>query len=166
MSVVQPLPDHPNLTSLRKQAKSLLAAWRAGDQQALTRVQELHPRGDRLTALGRHSLADAQLVVARGYGFASWARLLQHVRLAPGAQALHTMDRLFQATLAPSGEPGTVGLVLDRRVEVVWQAHLDGRPAAAELLRAAGAGPGSGAADGRGLMIDDVRGAIARARIR
>lgn len=64
-------------------------------------------------------------------------RLLQHVRLAPGAQALHTMDRLFRATLAPSGEPGTVGPVLDRRVEVVWQAHLDGRPAAAELPRAA-----------------------------
>ena len=30
VSVVQPLPDHPNLTSLRKQAKSLLAAWRSG----------------------------------------------------------------------------------------------------------------------------------------
>lgn len=27
MSVVQPLPDHPNLTSLRKQAKSLLHPW-------------------------------------------------------------------------------------------------------------------------------------------
>jgi hypothetical protein len=42
----------------------LLAAWRGGDAQALTRVRELHPRGERLTAMGRHSLADAQLVVA------------------------------------------------------------------------------------------------------
>ena len=161
MPVVQPLPDHPNLTNLRKQAKTLQAAWRAGDRQALAQVRDLHPRGERLTATGRPSLADAQLVVARGYGFASWARLVQHLRLAPGAQALHTMDRLFQATLAPSGEPGTVGPVLDRRVEVVWQAHLDGRSAAAELLRAAGV-RGSGSADDHGLTIDDVRGAIAR----
>src|SRR5436190_17555408 len=136
VSVVRPLPDRPNLTNLRKQAKSLLAAWQAGDQQALTRVRDLHPRGERLTAMGRHSLADAQLVVARGYGFASWARLVQHLRLAPNAQALHTIDRLFQATLAPAGEPSTVGQVLDRRVEVVWQAHLDGRPEA--VIRAAG----------------------------
>jgi hypothetical protein len=162
MPVVRPLPDHPDLANLRKQAKSLLAAWRAGDQQALTRVRELHPRGERVTAMGRHSLADAQLVVARGYGFASWARLVQYLRLAPSARALHTMDRLFQATLAPAGEPGTVGQVLDRRVEVVWQAHLDGRPAAGELLRATGAGRGSDEAGERDLTIDDVRGAIAR----
>lgn len=162
MPVVRPLPAHPNLANLRKQAKALLAAWRAGDARALARVRDLHPRGERLTALGRHSLADAQLVVAREYGFASWARLGQYLRLAPGAQALHTMDRLFQATLAPAGEPATVGQVLDRRVEVVWQAHLDGRPAAGELLRATGAGRGSGEAGGRDLTVDDVRGAIAR----
>src|SRR2546426_4564731 len=42
--VVRPLPDHPSLANLRKQAKSLLAAWQAGGQQALTRGRELHPR--------------------------------------------------------------------------------------------------------------------------
>jgi hypothetical protein len=162
VSVAGPLPDRPNVTNLRKQAKSPLAAWRAGNQQALTRVRDLHPRGERVIATGRPALADAQLVVARGYGFASWARLVQHLRLAPGAQALRTMDRLFQSTLGPADEPGTVGQVLDRRVEVVWRAYLDGHPAAAELLRAAGAGPGSGEAEDRGLTIDDVRGAIAR----
>ncbi|WP_426513004.1 hypothetical protein ACPPVO_21555 [Dactylosporangium sp. McL0621] len=56
MSVMRPLPDHPNLTNLKKQAKSLLAAWRAGDQQALERLRDLHARGGRLTAMGRHSL--------------------------------------------------------------------------------------------------------------
>src|SRR4051795_6042296 len=86
---VVPLPDRPNLSNLRKQAKSLLAAWRAGEEPALTQVRELHPRGARLAALERHSLADAQLVVARGYGFASWTQLLQHLRLTPQAQALH-----------------------------------------------------------------------------
>lgn len=172
MSVVRPLPDRPSLTNLRKQAKSLLAGWRAGDQQALTRVRELHPQGDRLTAMGRHSLADAQLVVAREYGFASWARLVHHLRLTPNARALHMMDQLFQATLGPAGEPGTVGQILDRRVEVVWQAHLDGRSqaviraagliATGNLLRAPGAVTGIDGPDGGGPTIDDVRGVIAR----
>jgi len=151
------LPDRPNLTQLRKQAKSLLAAWRAGDEQAVAQVRQLHPRGAALTAAGRHSLADAQLVVARGYGFASWARLAQHLRLAPRARALYSIDRIFQTTLDPAGEPGTVGQVLDRRLELVWQAHLDGHPAAAELLRTVGAGPHEG-----GLAYEDVREAIAR----
>ena len=70
MPVVRPLPDRPNLTNLRKQAKALLAAWRAGDRQALARVRDFHPGGERLAATGRHALADAQLAVARGYGFA------------------------------------------------------------------------------------------------
>jgi hypothetical protein len=162
VSVIRPLPDRPNLTHLRKQAKSLLAAWRAGDQQALTRVRDLHPRGERLTAMGRHSLADAQVVVARGYGFPSWARLVRHLRLTPKAQALGTVDRLFQATLATAGEPSTVGQVLDRRVDVTWRAHLDGHPAAAELLLAAGAVRSLDKAGDGGVTIDDVRGAIAR----
>jgi hypothetical protein len=172
VSVVRPLPDRPNLTNLRKQAKALLAAWRAGDQQALIRVRDLHPRGARLTETRRHSLADAQLVVARGYGFASWTRLVQHLRLAPNAQALYTIDRLFQATLAPAGQPTTVGQVLDRRVEVVWQAHLVGRPeaviraagliATGNLLRDPSAVPGIDEADHDGPTIDDVRDVIAR----
>jgi hypothetical protein len=172
VSVVHPLPNRPNIAHLRKQAKSLLAAWRAGDQQALARVRELHPHGDRLIATGRHALADAQLVVARGHGFASWARLVQHLRLTPRARAGYTMDRLFQATLGPTGEPTTVGQVLDRRVEVLCRPHLD-RPADAALfadyLASRGyADPdvravrGDDAADGRGPTIDDVRRVIAR----
>src|SRR4051794_10564048 len=157
VSVVRPLPDRPNLTNLRKQAKSLLAAWRAGDEPTLTRIRELHPRGAGLAASGRHSLADAQLVVARGYGFPSWAKLVQHLRLTPRAQALHSIDRLFATTLAPAGEPVPLGSVLDRRVEVVWQAYLDRQPAAAELLRAVGAGPALDRANDGGLTYADMR---------
>lgn len=161
MSVARSLPDRPNLANLRKQAKSLLAAWRAGDQRALTWVRDGHPRGGRIAVDGPHSLADAQLVVAREYGFASWPRLVHHLRLTPAAQALHTMDRLFQATLVPNGETNTVGQVLDRRVDLVWQAHADGNPAAAELLRAAGGAQRFDEAVDRGLTLDDVRAAIA-----
>src|SRR5690349_6252185 len=132
------LPHRPSLTNLRKQAKALLVAWRTGDAQAASRVRQQHPRGERLLAEGRPQLADAQLVVAREYGFASWARLVQHLRLEPQAQALHALDRMFHAT---SGAPATVEEVLEQRVDLLWRAYLDGHPAATALLSRVGITP-------------------------
>jgi uncharacterized protein len=57
------LPPRPDLDQLRHQARDLLRAARAGDPAAVARFS------------GRLQLADAQLAVAREYGFASWARL-------------------------------------------------------------------------------------------
>jgi ankyrin repeat protein len=69
-----PLPDDPNFEQLREQAKDLRDLARAGVPGALDLVGEHHPNG-------RHAvtLTGAQLVVARHYGFASWARLKRHV---------------------------------------------------------------------------------------
>jgi ankyrin repeat protein len=64
------LPASPDLDQQKKQARELLRAARAGDPAALRRFHEHHPRG-----AGRLALADAQLVLAREYGFASWPRL-------------------------------------------------------------------------------------------
>jgi ankyrin repeat protein len=66
------LPDDPNLDQLKKQAKALLRRIRAGDPAALALADEFHPV---------QRLADAQLVIARSYGFASWARLSRHLEL-------------------------------------------------------------------------------------
>ena len=63
------LPDRPSLEQLRKQAKDLLRAFRTGDPAA----------AERLGADGDPILADAQLAIAREYGFASWPRLVEHV---------------------------------------------------------------------------------------
>jgi ankyrin repeat protein len=82
--------------------------------------------------------------------------------LPPQARALHAMNRLFQTTLGPVDESSTVGRVLDRRVDLVWQEHLDGHRAAAELLRTAGGSRRYDEAVSRGLTVDDVRAAIAR----
>lgn len=71
------LPENPSLENLRKRAKQLRTGVRAGDAGALARVREFHPRSAVLR--GEFSLADAQLVVARTFGFASWARLKQHL---------------------------------------------------------------------------------------
>jgi ankyrin repeat protein len=60
------LPAQPNLDHLRRQARDLLRAARAGDASAAGRLRAV---SDRLT------LTTAQLAVAREYGFASWAAL-------------------------------------------------------------------------------------------
>ncbi|MEV6284396.1 ankyrin repeat domain-containing protein [Kribbella sp. NPDC051770] len=85
------LPDDPNLDHLRNQAKTLLKQVRAGDAQALALVTEFFPSERPATApvdpehLGSPSadalrgLADAQLVIARSYGFPSWPQLNRHL---------------------------------------------------------------------------------------
>ncbi len=63
----------PNLENLRKQAKSLQRAWRADDADALARVATCFPDAEQL------GIQQAQLVVAREYGFGSWTKLLDYV---------------------------------------------------------------------------------------
>jgi len=71
-----PLPARPSLEQLRKQAKDLLRHYRAGDQAASSRIRARHPHPRRDPEF---TLADAQLVIAREYGFESWAKLKHHV---------------------------------------------------------------------------------------
>ena len=70
----RPLPNDPSLEHLRKEAKRLQKAARVGDPDALARVNEFHPRA----AGARWTLADAQLVTARSYGFTSWTTLKEY----------------------------------------------------------------------------------------
>src|SRR5262245_18929681 len=95
-----PLPNDPSLEQLRKRAKDLRTAVRAAEPDALALVAEHHPDGDRAL-----SLAGAQLVVARRYGFASWARLKRHLEVveqysrapddvAPSTDPMHEFLRL------------------------------------------------------------------------
>src|SRR6266700_2298680 len=98
------LPARPNLEQLRNQAKDLLRQYLAGEPAAVDRVRELHPdfsgssvkssetplirsftpsERERL-AEGRvrgkvFRLHDAQFVIAREYGFASWSKLKERV---------------------------------------------------------------------------------------
>lgn len=77
---VHPLPENPSYEQLKKQAKALRDAARAGDAAALARLGEHHPRAAEVLAEGGTvALADAQLALARGYGFAGWPRLKRHL---------------------------------------------------------------------------------------
>jgi ankyrin repeat protein len=69
---VQPLPANPDLEKQRKLAKSLARDFWRGEVEAVERVAALHPKPP---AADKFSLSDAQLVIARGYGFASWTKL-------------------------------------------------------------------------------------------
>lgn len=78
----RPLPNDPSLEHLRKDAKRLRKSVREKDPAAISAVREFHPRAG--TILHRFSLADAQLTVARSYGFSNWARLKAHLaEIAP-----------------------------------------------------------------------------------
>ena len=97
------LPGNANLEQLKNGAKSFQRAVRAGDAGAARFVNEFHPRladaqpGSR--ELNGFTRTDAQLVVARQFGFPSWPKLKAHLELvARYARSPHEQ---------PVGEPLT-----------------------------------------------------------
>jgi ankyrin repeat protein len=85
---VRTLPREPNLERLRNLAKTVQRLVREGDEGAVELAREFHPRiatrpggtaHEDAVALGRFTRADAQLTLARSYGFPSWPKLRAHV---------------------------------------------------------------------------------------
>src|SRR5262249_10897470 len=74
--IVEPLPPRPSLEHQQKLAKRLLRDCWAGDADAIARVRAFLPGSADPDALKLH---DAQLVIARGYGFASWAAMKRKI---------------------------------------------------------------------------------------
>jgi ankyrin repeat protein/ketosteroid isomerase-like protein len=102
------LPGNANLEQLKKGAKSFQRAVRAGDAGAAEVVNEFHPRlgsaAPESPDLVGFTRADAQLVIARQFGFTSWPKLKAHLELvARYARSPHEQ---------PVGEP----LIDDRAV--------------------------------------------------
>ncbi len=88
------LPGNANLEQLKKGAKSFQRAVRAGGAGAAEVVREFHPRlSDAQPGspeLAGFTRADAQLVIARQFAFASWPRLRAHLELVePHARSPH-----------------------------------------------------------------------------
>ncbi len=125
--VPRPLPDRPNLRHLRDQAKDLLKAGAA------------------------ESLTDAQLQIARFYGFASWPKLKAHVEsfeeIGQLKQAIDTNDVARVQTMmtrnpalhrAPLGygEDGPLTWVAECRVP--WEPPTPARLAMAQWMIAHG----------------------------
>jgi hypothetical protein len=156
MSAVRDLPARPSLESLRKQAKKLARDAAAGNGEAIARVDAQLPR--RALPLSNR---DAQLVIAREYGFASWPDLTAEVQKRLGGAlewaasqarvAIHDQDheRLrallaeYPALVSWRGERGetllaaTTSYALDSSDPE--RERIFNRPVAAEMLIDAGA---------------------------
>lgn len=100
-NVSKPLHARPNLEHLKRQAKALLADLQAGKAAAAKLFQQHLPAAKTLTPAKIRAagfrLADAQSVIARSMGFASWPHLSRHV------EALRALE----------GEWSFVGLEID-----------------------------------------------------
>ena len=98
------LPARPNLEQLKLQAKELLRAHRDGSIAAAARVAAHHPRyaGTPVTEVRAATIAlsDAQLVLAREYGFESWPALRARVQLGARIEAIAPHPRFPDALAA------------------------------------------------------------------
>ncbi|MBX7454018.1 ankyrin repeat domain-containing protein [Mycolicibacterium sp. 3033] len=74
------LPDNPSLPRLRSDARALQRRARAGDTDAVALIRRHHPRPD--VALHRVALHDAQLALARRYGFPGWPAMVHYLEAA------------------------------------------------------------------------------------
>jgi hypothetical protein len=75
------LPNNPSLERFRRDARRLQRAVQVGVPHAVRLVERYHPDG-MAVARSVFTLTDAQLVVARGYGFASWPKLKHYLDVA------------------------------------------------------------------------------------
>jgi ankyrin repeat protein len=100
------LPEQPSLEQLRKQAKDLLRGYRSGVAAAITEVNRFERNPDS-TNFG---LNDAQRILARAYGFASWPKLKAFVDGATIASFLNAVK---------AGDPGQVRSMLASRPELI-----------------------------------------------
>ena len=80
----------PSLEQQKKLAKELLAAFREGDASAVARIRAELPDKKNI------ALADAQFVISREYGFASWTELKTRIE-ALQADALPPVERFKKA---------------------------------------------------------------------
>ncbi len=113
-----------NLEQQKKQARELLRAIRTGRADALTRLRAQHLRWVKVadtTAQREIALHDAQFVIAREQGFASWTKLKAYAEPSPHTR--HT--RLFVADMK----------WISDRVHGLLQTRSSAGPAALEQIR-------------------------------
>ncbi len=96
-TVSRRLPKQPHLDVPKRQARELLNQWRLGDADAFDRIRKQHPKlhdsGDADLKSAVFRLSDAQLVVAREYGFSTWTQLKERISGHTIADALDSAIR-------------------------------------------------------------------------
>ena len=138
------LREHPDLEQLKRQAKELLAAFRAGDAEITAEVTA-HYRGVDPATFALH---DAQLVIARAYGFDSWPTLKAYVdgvSVSGLADAVRAGDMgKVRAMLAARPELAHMDMAEDNEHRALHYAVLDNNPEMVRVLMEHGADPFKG----------------------
>jgi ankyrin repeat protein len=138
------LRAQPDLDQLKRQAKDLLAAFRSG-QPEITAEVTAHYRGADPATFALH---DAQLVVARAYGFESWPRLKAYVdgvTVAGLADAVRAGDiGKVRAMLAARPELAHMDMAEHNEHRALHYAVLDRNPEMVRVLMEHGADPFKG----------------------
>ncbi len=133
------LPTRPNLEQFRKQAKALVKAVRSGNPEEIQRFKNNHPRVHMLRRKVREgfltrehpaehfdaefrsvpsALADAQLVIAREYGFESWPKFKFHVEgLAHKNSSVSKFESAADAVI--TGDIATLERLLRENPELI-----------------------------------------------
>jgi ankyrin repeat protein len=96
-TVSRDLPSRPHLDIPKREARNLLKQLRTGNPEALDRIRRRHPRfkdaGATTVKRAEFRLSDAQLVIAREYGFSHWAELKERINSNTLAERLDTAIR-------------------------------------------------------------------------
>lgn len=154
-SAIQPLPQNPSLNLLSNIAKQLRKAHKSRDSSVYQRIRDHHPQyagaSDEQIAGAGISLRDAQLVVAREYGFENWTHLKRHVQSLQNGDAAVALQKLVEA--ANNGRVTEITEILDSHPEIIDErggngvrtalhfATFQGHPEAVSLLLKRGANP-------------------------
>ena len=102
------LPARPSLEQLRKRAKDLLRAARAGDAAATARFRATDSRWASAADATSAILADAQLVIAREHGFSSWGQLVHHLAGETGSAGAAFLGPLIRPVELRGSRPYTL----------------------------------------------------------
>lgn len=105
----QSLPSRPSLDQLRRQAKELRDAARAGEPGALDRTRRY------MAPEARVALSAAQLTIAREYGFASWSKLKAEVDARTTSRA-ERVEAFLRASVSGSERRATALLEADPEI--------------------------------------------------
>jgi ankyrin repeat protein len=136
--------EHPDLEQLKRQAKQLLNAFSAGDSAAVAEVNAHYDSAQAAT----FALHDAQLVIARSYGFDSWPKLKAYVdgvtirRLVEAVRAGHVERVRTMLKARPELAGMTVSYGDEHRA--IHYAVMHRRPEIARLLMQKGANARAG----------------------
>ncbi len=81
------LPSAVNLEDIKREATSLLYRLRQRDETALRRYYSIDP----FAGMFEPRIDEARYVIAREYGYPSWRRFMEHLRVVPAKKVRRAM---------------------------------------------------------------------------